>query len=241
VPRIAATQSASPCKESPVPIRSTLRLPSRPSIPGNNTFPGRVLLALAADALQEAGVSRDNPVAYEGIRERFLPEIEFHGRVEHHKSHYALQAAAMIHGGVEPDLLGEVTWWNRDDLWLRSRYALVIYLRVAAERMGTSVGVVCQSVATRPDSMGDERPGAAAPPCVLPPQGNGKGVERGRRRRIGARGPCSGSDPVRRFGEPLSERSGGGDDEAYGADRTTAQVRAALRRVPVEHRAHGVP
>ncbi|MDQ4133247.1 MAG: hypothetical protein M3179_08600 [Actinomycetota bacterium] len=77
--------------------------------PKNDTFPGEVLLALAADALEEAGASRDNPVAYDGIRERFLPEIEFRGRVEHHKSHYALQAAAMIHGGVEPDLLGEVT------------------------------------------------------------------------------------------------------------------------------------
>ncbi len=117
--------------------------------PKNDTFPGEVLLALAADALEEAGASRDNPVAYEGIRERFLPEIEFRGRVEHHKSHYALQAAAMIHGGVEPDLLGEVTWWNRDDLWLWSLYALVIYLRVAADRTGTSLGVVCQSVATR--------------------------------------------------------------------------------------------
>ena len=117
--------------------------------PVNNTFPGEVLLVLAADALEEAGASRDHPVTYERIRERFLPEIEFRGWAEHHKSHYALQAAVMIHRGVEPDLLGEVTWWNRDDLWLWSLYALVIYLRVAAERTGTSVRVVCQSVANR--------------------------------------------------------------------------------------------
>ncbi len=117
--------------------------------PENNTFPGEVLLALAADALEIAGASRDRPVPYEGIRERFLPEIVLRGRVEHHKSHYALQAAAMIHGGVEPDLLGEVTWWNRDDLWLWSLYALVIYVRVAAERTEATVGAVCQSVATR--------------------------------------------------------------------------------------------
>lgn len=117
--------------------------------PKNNTFPGEVLLGLAADALDEAGASRDHPVTYEGIRERFLPEIEIRGRVEHHKGHYALQAAAIIHGGVEPDLLGEVTWWNRDDLWLWSLYALVIYVRVAADRTGTTVGAVCESVATR--------------------------------------------------------------------------------------------
>ena len=117
--------------------------------PKNNTFPGEVLLALAADALEIAGASRDRPVPYEGIRERFLPELEFRGRVEHHKSHYALQAAAMIHGGMEPDLLGEVTWWSSDDLWRWSLYALVIYVRVAAERTGTTVGAVCQSVASR--------------------------------------------------------------------------------------------
>ena len=117
--------------------------------PKNDTFPGEVLLALAADALDEAGASREHPASYEGLRERYLPEIEVRGRVEHHKSRYALQAAAMIHGGVEPDLLGEVTWWNRDDLWLWSLYALVIYVRVAAERTGRTVGAVCQSVAPR--------------------------------------------------------------------------------------------
>ncbi len=114
--------------------------------PKNDTFPGEVLLALAADALDEAGASRDHPVSYEGLRERYLPEIEFRGRFEHHKSHYALQAAAVIHGGVEPDLRGGVTWWNRNDLWLWSLYALVIYVRVAAERTGTTVGAVCESV-----------------------------------------------------------------------------------------------
>lgn len=61
--------------------------------PTDNTFPGEVLPALAADALDEAGASREQPVSYEGIRERYLPEIEIRGRVEHHKSHYALQAA----------------------------------------------------------------------------------------------------------------------------------------------------
>lgn len=117
--------------------------------PKNDTFPGEVLLALAADALDEAGASREHPVSYEGLRERYLPEIEFRGRVEHHKSHYALQAAAMMRGGVEPDLLGEVTWWSSDDLWLWSLYALIIYLRVAAERTATPIQAVCEALATR--------------------------------------------------------------------------------------------
>lgn len=115
----------------------------------NNTFPGEVLLALPADALDEAGASRNHSVSYEGLLERYLPEIEFRGRVEHHKSHYALQAAAMIHGGVEPDLLGEVAWWRSDDLWLWSLYALIVFLRVAAERTATPIHAVCEALAAR--------------------------------------------------------------------------------------------
>ena len=117
--------------------------------PKNDTFPGEVLLGLAADALGEAGATRSHPVPYEDIRERYLPEIEVRGRPDHHKSHYALQAAAMIRAGVEPDLLGETAWWSTDDLWRWSFYALVIYLRVAAERSGRPLPVVCESIAAR--------------------------------------------------------------------------------------------
>jgi hypothetical protein len=117
--------------------------------PKNDTFPGEVLLGLAADALDEAGATRSLPVPYQDIRERYLPEIELRGRADHHKSHYALQAAAMIRAGVEPDLLGETTWWSSDDLWRWSFYALVIYVRIAAERSGRPLAVVCESIAAR--------------------------------------------------------------------------------------------
>jgi hypothetical protein len=117
--------------------------------PKNDTFPGEVLLALAADALDQAGATRSHPVPYENIRERYLPEVELRGRADHHKSHYALQAAAMIRAGVEPDLLAEVTWWSTDDLWRWSFYALIIYLRIAAERTGRPLAVVCESIAAR--------------------------------------------------------------------------------------------
>jgi hypothetical protein len=45
-----------------------------PLHPRNNTFPGAVFLRLAADALDWCGASREEPLALQGIRERFLPE-----------------------------------------------------------------------------------------------------------------------------------------------------------------------
>jgi hypothetical protein len=45
-----------------------------PLHPRDNTFPGEVFLRLAADALEWCGASRQQTLALEGIRERFLPE-----------------------------------------------------------------------------------------------------------------------------------------------------------------------
>ena len=120
-----------------------------PLHPKHDTFPGEVFLELAADALEEGGISRDQPVDYEGIRARYLPERQFRGRTEHHRSHYALRAAAMTRAGVTPDLLDEVGWWDTNDLWVWSLYALLIYARVAAERTGEPVAVICQRLAGR--------------------------------------------------------------------------------------------
>jgi hypothetical protein len=55
-------------------------------------FPGVVLLELAADALEFSGASRADPVEYDGIRERLLPEIDIRGKYQHRKSHYMLRA-----------------------------------------------------------------------------------------------------------------------------------------------------
>ena len=118
-----------------------------PLHPKNNTFPGEVLLELAADALDLSGASRERPVDYEGIRERYLPELEFHGKTQHRRSHYALGAAAMIRAGIKPALLDEVIWWHTDDLFVWSLYALIIYVRVAAERTGEPAAAVCEQLA----------------------------------------------------------------------------------------------
>jgi len=67
----------------------------------------------------------------------------------HHKSKFAIRAAAMLRGGVDPGLLDEVVWWRTDDLWLWALDALVIFVRVAAERTNDPIAVVCERIAAR--------------------------------------------------------------------------------------------
>lgn len=120
-----------------------------PLHPRNGTFPGEVFLHLAADALDWCGASRAEPLALEGIRDRFLPECAFRGR-QNHKLQFAILAAAARRGGTEPDLLEEVAWWQTDDFWQYALYAAVAYIRAAAGRAGVPVRQTCQELAQRP-------------------------------------------------------------------------------------------
>lgn len=120
-----------------------------PLHPRNNTFPGEVFLHLAADALDWCGASRQQPLALEGIRERFLPECTFRGR-ENRKLQYAVLAAAAMHGGTEPDLLDEVVWWQTDDFWEYALFAAIAYVRAAADRANVPMPLACQQLAQRP-------------------------------------------------------------------------------------------
>ncbi len=115
----------------------------------HNTFPAEELLELASDAIDESRATIADPIDFERIRERFLPEHRFSGKNQHYKSKYAISAAAMIHGGVYPDLLDDAAWWQTDDLWLYSFFALLIFVRAAAERTGRSVEEVASSIADR--------------------------------------------------------------------------------------------
>jgi hypothetical protein len=114
-----------------------------------NTFPAEELLELTSDAIDESGATTADPIDFEKIRERFLPEHHFSGKNQHYKSKYAISAAAMIHGGVYPDLLDDAAWWQTDDLWVYSFYALLIFIRAAAHRTGRSVEQVAVSIADR--------------------------------------------------------------------------------------------
>ena len=119
-----------------------------PLHPRGSTFPGEVFLHVAADALDWCGVSRAEPLALEGLRERFLPECAFRGR-QNKKLQFAVLAAAALRGGAEPDLLDEVVWWQTDDFWEYAFYAAVAYIRAAAGRAGVPVRQVSQVLAER--------------------------------------------------------------------------------------------
>jgi hypothetical protein len=121
-----------------------------PLHPRYNTFPGEVFLHLAADALDWCGASRQQPLALEGIRERFLPECTFRGR-ENRKLQYAVLAAAALHGGAEPDLLDEVRWWQTDDFWKYALFASIAYIRAAVDRAKVPMREACQQLAEHQD------------------------------------------------------------------------------------------
>jgi len=110
-----------------------------------------VFLELAADAIEQAGASREAPIDFEGIRERYLTDCTAHTKAQHQHSKYALRAAAMIRAGVDPGLLDEIIWWQSDDLWVWALDAVVVYVRVAADRTGLPVAEVCQRLARRHD------------------------------------------------------------------------------------------
>jgi hypothetical protein len=112
----------------------------------DNSFPAEVLLELAAEAISESGATKGEPIEYEGIRERYLPEYEFRGKSQQHKSHYSLTAAAMIRAGIYPDLLDEGYWWGIEDMWRYAFYALLAYARAAADRTGRSLEEVATAL-----------------------------------------------------------------------------------------------
>jgi hypothetical protein len=130
-----------------------------PLHPRNNTFPGEVMLGVAADggwcgaSRANAGLGRDE--------ERFLPECAIRGR-QNDKFQFAILAAAALHGGAEPDLLDEIASWQTDDFWQYALYAAVAYIRAAAGRAGVPVRQECQELAQR-DGPGPESAFGDAP------------------------------------------------------------------------------
>jgi hypothetical protein len=116
-------------------------------VPGWFT-PDVALLELAVTALDLACPAGAEPLEYEGMRERYLPEVTFRGRVEHRNSQYALYVAACMRGGLQPDLLSDAGWWQTP-LWQYAVFAVVIYSRAAAERHTVPVAEIVRRIAAR--------------------------------------------------------------------------------------------
>ena len=98
----------------------------------HETFPGEVFMGLAADALAVAGVEREPGVVYRELLSTYLPEVAFRGK-EHRRIQYAVLNAYAVHGGLEPDLLDEVTYWI-EQYWTYALYAAVAIVRASADR-----------------------------------------------------------------------------------------------------------
>jgi hypothetical protein len=110
--------------------------------------PDVALLELAVTALDLACPAGAESLVYEGLRERYLPEVTFRGRVEHRNSQYALYATACMRGGLQPDLLSDAGWWQTP-LWQYAIYAVVIYSRAAAERLVVPVEEIARRIAAQ--------------------------------------------------------------------------------------------
>ncbi len=96
------------------------------------------LLDLATDAYVLTGASPDQTVELAGLAERYLPEYEYSGKVDHRNLRYALTYPALRAGGLNPDIWDDVVYW-RSQVWPYAQQAVLAYLRIAAARTGTSV------------------------------------------------------------------------------------------------------
>lgn len=104
-----------------------------------------MLIRLAADVIGLGGFSSSDPVSYKGFRERYLPEVEFRGKVDLRNSQYAIYAAAILHSGVVPDLLSDTGWW-RSELWPHALYGLVAYTRASASHRSVDAKTIAEEL-----------------------------------------------------------------------------------------------
>ncbi len=80
-------------------------------------MPGRFPpdLALLKQAVAAGDLARPlgaESLEYGGLREHYLPELRFRGRVGHRNNQNALYAAAFARGGRQPDPLRDAGWWQ---------------------------------------------------------------------------------------------------------------------------------
>lgn len=107
----------------------------------------RELLELAASAFLACGASTADPLVFDDIDQRYLPERPVRGNAAHQKRRYALQAAILLASGVEPE---DTSWWRADNLWSHAFDAVVAFVRAASERRQTPVATICLALRDAP-------------------------------------------------------------------------------------------
>lgn len=110
---------------------------------------GESVFDLAADALELGGFTRNDPLNYVTLRERFLPEVGVSGRHENYKSDWTLRAAAALAAGVDPGFEDQLRFWQVLDLERWAIHALVVYGRASADHAGVTLEEICASIADR--------------------------------------------------------------------------------------------
>ena len=106
-------------------------------------------MELAADALEIAEVERTHPISYENLLATFLPEAAFRGK-ENRYIQYAIITTFAVRGGLEPDLLEEVTYWI-EQYWQYALLATVAILRASAAHREVPVSALLAELASRND------------------------------------------------------------------------------------------
>jgi len=114
----------------------------------HETFPGEAMLDLAAAVFADTTTAGAGPIPYEGLREVHLGDHELVGK-QNARFRFAVHCSASLAGGLEPDWLEELYWWQSDDFWRYSVLALVAVARASAERRGVTVAEVARQLGER--------------------------------------------------------------------------------------------
>jgi hypothetical protein len=105
----------------------------------------RGLLELAASAFLACGASSADPLEFDQLERRYLPEWPARGNTAHQKRRYALQAAILLSSGVEPE---DTSWWRSNDLWSHAFDAVIVFVRAASERRQVPIAAICTALRT---------------------------------------------------------------------------------------------
>jgi len=99
--------------------------------------PDVAVLEVAVAAMDLAGVDQSRPLPKADLMSRHLPEIQFRDqRALQERTTYALNAVAAIRGGLEPDIVEDMYWWQVRDIVEYAVLAALAYVRAGAERRG---------------------------------------------------------------------------------------------------------